>query len=82
MYTVYVLFSKKFNKIYIGYTSNLKQRLLSHNELAKKGWTINYRPWKLVHSEEFAEKKLAMKREIELKSHKGRDFIRKLIRSL
>ena len=82
MYTVYVLYSKKFDKIYIGYTSDLKQRLLSHNELAKKGWTINYRPWELMHKEEFTEKKFAMKREIELKSHKGRNFIRKVITSL
>ena len=80
IYTVYVLYSKKFNKIYVGFTFDLKQRLLSHNELAKKGWTINYRPWKLIHEEKFTEKKLAMKREIELKSHKGRDFIRKLIK--
>ena len=82
MYTVYVLYSGKYDKIYIGYTSDLKQRLLSHNELAKKGWTINYRPWKLIYKEEFTEKELAMKREIELKSHKGRDFIRKLVKSL
>ena len=80
MYIVYVLYSKKFDKIYVGYTSDLKQRLLSHNELAKKGWTINFRPWKLIHHEEFTEKKLAMKREIELKSHGGRDFIRKLLK--
>ncbi|MEA2095988.1 MAG: GIY-YIG nuclease family protein, partial [Candidatus Cloacimonadota bacterium] len=72
----------KFDKIYVGYTSDLKQRLLSHNELAKKGWTINYRPWELIYKEEFTEKKLVMKREIELKSHRGRDFIRKLMRSL
>jgi len=82
MYTVYVLHSKKFDKIYIGFTSDLKKRLLSHNELANKGWTISFRPWKLVYQEEFAEKKHAMKREKELKSHEGRNFIRKLIESI
>jgi len=40
MFTVYVLYSDDYDKIYIGYTSNLKQRLLSHNKLGKKGWTI------------------------------------------
>ena len=45
MYTVYVLYSVRYDKIHIGYTSNLKERLLSHNELSKKGWTIKFRPW-------------------------------------
>ncbi len=82
MFTVYVLYSERYDKLYIGYTSDLEQRLLSHNKLAKKGWTINYRPWKLIHKEEYSEKRAVMKREVELKSHKGRDFIRKLIKSL
>ena len=76
MYIVYVLHSEKFNKIYIGYTSNLEERLLSHNKLGKKGWTVKYRPWELVHKEEFSSKAEAMKREKELKSSRGRNFIR------
>ncbi len=79
MYTVYVLYSKSFDKIYIGYTSNLDQRLLSHNKLGTKGWTIRFRPWELLYKEEFHEKTEAMKREKELKSFQGRKFIRTLI---
>ncbi|MBZ0203458.1 MAG: GIY-YIG nuclease family protein [Ignavibacteria bacterium] len=79
MYTVYVLYSKNFDKIYIGMTSNLEQRFLSHNELSKKGWTIRFRPWEIVYKEEFAEKNEAMQREKELKSFKGREFIRKQV---
>ena len=37
MFTVYILFSVVHNKINIGCTGNLEQRLLSHNELGKKG---------------------------------------------
>ena len=44
-YSVYVLYSKKHNKIYIGYTSDLQDRFRSHNELATKGYTEKYRPW-------------------------------------
>ncbi len=51
MFTVYILFSVNHNKIYIGCTGNLKQRFLSHNELGKKGWTIKYRPWIIVYTE-------------------------------
>ena len=50
-YTVYVLYSSKFDKIYIGYTSNLIQRFLAHNKLSKKGWSIKFRPWIVVHCE-------------------------------
>ena len=56
MYKVYILYSVKYKKIYIGYTSNIEQRLLSHNELATKGWTIKFRPWQIIHIEEFATK--------------------------
>jgi len=76
MFTVYVLFSEKYNKLYIGFTSDLEQRFLSHNELATKGFTIRYRPWKIIHTETFDDKSLAMKREKELKQGKGREWIR------
>jgi len=75
MYIVYALHSPKFNKIYIGYTSNLEQRLLSHNELATKGYTIKYRPWVIVYTETYASKTIAMRREKQLKTAKGREFV-------
>ena len=79
MYTVYVLFSEKFTKIYVGYTSDLTARLVSHNELATKGYTIKYRPWKIIYSEIVELKAEALKREKQLKSAKGREFIWSLI---
>ncbi|MES2005362.1 MAG: GIY-YIG nuclease family protein [Bacteroidota bacterium] len=75
MFKVYILYSPSHNKIYIGYTGNLEQRLLSHNELGKKGWTIRFRPWKLVHFEEYNSKAEALLREKELKAGKGREWI-------
>ncbi len=80
MFTVYVLYSKKYDKLYIGYTADLKQRLLSHNKLSRKGWTVKYRPWELIYTDKFTDKSSAMKRERELKSHKGRDILRTLIK--
>jgi putative endonuclease len=75
MYTVYVLYSVNHNKIYIGYTSNIENRLLAHNHFGNKGWTKSFQPWKLIYSEEFDTKSEAMIREKQLKSAKGRDFI-------
>ena len=79
MYTVYVLYSESFGKIYIGYTNNLETRLRSHNELSTKGWTIKFRPWKVIHTELFENKIKAMRREKELKSARGRDWVWSLI---
>ncbi|MEM9885660.1 MAG: GIY-YIG nuclease family protein [Bacteroidota bacterium] len=76
MFTVYVLYSEKYDKIYIGYTSNLAERFKSHNELGKKGYTIKYRPWQIIHTEEFETKSAAMKREKQLKAGQGRQWIR------
>ena len=74
MYKVYVLFSPAHDKIYIGYTADLEQRLLSHNELGH-GWTKSFRPWQIVFTEGYQTKQEAMKREKELKTAKGREFI-------
>ncbi len=80
MFTVYVLYSKKYNKIYIGYTSDINNRMLSHNSLATKGYTIKYRPWEIIHTEVFDSKAEALKREKQLKSAKGREFAWSLIK--
>ena len=82
IYTTYVLYCESFDKIYIGYTSNLEQRLLSHNQLATKGYTIKFRPWRIVHQETFQTKQEAMLREKQLKSAHGRQHIREMIKEL
>ena len=61
MFTVYVLYSEKYNKIYIGYSSNIDQRLLSHNELETKGYTSKFRPWKLIYTEVFLRNQKLLK---------------------
>ncbi len=74
MYFVYIIYSIKFNKIYIGYSSNLEERLKSHNIYSSKGWTKKFRPWSLVYSESIQTKSEALKREKQLKSAQGRQF--------
>ena len=81
MFTVYVLFSRKYSKIYIGYTSDLDARFLSHNHLATKGFTVKFRPWEIVHTENFEIKSEALKREKALKGGQGRKFIKDLLKS-
>ena len=76
MFTVYVLYSGQFDKIYIGYSSDPENRLVSHNHTKNKGWTKRYQPWIIIHTESFETKSEAMTREKQLKSARGRKFIR------
>jgi len=80
MYYAYALFSKSHNKIYVGFSSDLNGRLSAHNHPKNKGWTSRYQPWELIYHEEFCTKEGAMAREKQLKSAKGRLFIRSLIK--
>ena len=75
MFYTYVLYSSKFDEIYIGQTGNLETRLDKHNNGLVFS-TKPFLPWKLIYYEEFKTRSEAMKREKELKSHKGRMFIR------
>ncbi len=82
IYTVYVLYSKKYDKIYIGYTSDLIKRFYSHNKLGIKGFTAKYRPWEVIYTEIFNIKADALKREKELKTSRGRAFIKEQLLGL
>ena len=76
-FVVYVLYSVECQKHYTGFTSNLAERLLSHNQLGKD-WTAKYRPWKLIFTKEFESKREALEYENFLKTGVGRDFIKTL----
>ena len=75
IYTVYILYSSNHQKHYTGFTSNLSERLLSHNELGKD-WTAKYRPWKLIFTKEFELKREAMSYEKWLKTGVGREVLK------
>ena len=74
-FTVYILYSATYYKIYIGYTSNLIHRFYSHNQFGKDGYRLKFRPWVLIYTELFENKKDTMKRELQLKSANGRKWI-------
>ena len=80
MFWVYVIINNK-DKIYIGQTSNLENRLNRHNGFLsnkKTSYThINKGLWEVVYQEEYTSRKEAVMREKYLKSHIGRDWLRK-----
>ena len=81
-YVVYILYSKSFDKTYVGFTSSIIDRIKSHNLLGTNGYTKNFRPWEVVHIEYFESKTAAIKREKYLKTGVGREYIKKIIPKL
>ncbi|MFB9077494.1 GIY-YIG nuclease family protein [Flavobacterium procerum] len=79
-FIVYILFSESKNKFYIGFTSNLEERLIRHNQKSK-GFTGNTNDWKIVYTENYETKELANKRELQIKSWKSRIKIQELIKN-
>ena len=78
MWYVYIIYSKKIDRYYVGYTDDLEWRLERHNS----GWGKYTRrgvPWKLKYTESFERKTEAIKREREIKKKKSRKYIEKLI---
>jgi putative endonuclease len=78
-FVVYVLFSPSTGKTYTGMTSDLITRFHFHNSKSTKGFTLRFRPWTVIHVEFFELKSAALKREKELKSGKGREWIKQII---
>ena len=78
MYYVYIIRSKKEKSYYIGYTSNLEDRINRHNQ-GRSGYTKRGIPWELVYFEECKDRREAMKREKEITSYKGGEGFKKLL---
>lgn len=78
MYTVYILQSEITERYYVGYTSDMRQRLWYHNSGKNKS-TKNCMPWKIVREETFPTKKEAWLREWQIKKYKGGKAFKKLI---
>jgi len=79
MYHAYVLINLQ-GKLYKGSTDDLEKRLSQHNSGNFPSYTKNLGPWKLVYKESFDTRKEAEQRERFLKSGKGREFLKKIIK--
>lgn len=78
-YYVYILFSKSFDKFYIGQTDDVANRLHRHNSGYEKA-TNPYRPWQMVWVTNKESRAATMQLEKKLKNlSKGRirEFIKK-----
>jgi putative endonuclease len=75
---IYILYSLIKDKFYIGFTSNLEERITRHNQKSK-GFTGNTNDWKIIYSECYSTKYEAMAREKQIKSWKSRIKIQELL---
>lgn len=71
---VYVLQSKKDDKLYVGCTNDLKRRLREHNDGMSRS-TKNRTPFILIYYEAYLNRKDAEKREYFFKSGYGRCYM-------
>ena len=62
------------NKSYVGYTNNLKLRLLKHNTNKGAKATKGYK-WKLIFKKKFLSKSKAMSYEYTLKKNRNKRII-------
>ena len=77
MFYVYHIRSIKYpERIYIGYTTDLGNRLRKHNE-GVSVHTASYRPWRLVMYHAFENESKAISFEKYLKSGSGNAFSKK-----
>lgn len=79
MLYVYILQSEKDKSLYIGYSSDLRKRLVAHNK-SQVISTKDKAPWKLIYYEAYLEMRDATGREIFLKSGAGWRFIKKQLK--
>ncbi len=80
MYYVYVLKSVKYNRIYIGFTKDLKLRFEQHKN-GKVESTKDRRPLELVYYEACKSEKDAFHREKYLKRYYGKLYLKNRLKS-
>ncbi|OHA52892.1 MAG: hypothetical protein A3A97_04305 [Candidatus Terrybacteria bacterium RIFCSPLOWO2_01_FULL_40_23] len=81
MFTVYAIYNKRHNKFYIGQTENINERITLHNnKIFINSYTAKFDgTWEIIYSEEVDNRIEALMREKQLKSYRGRQFIKQHI---
>ncbi len=75
MFYTYVLLSKKDNRLYTGYTGDLRKRFIAHNS-GKVQATKNRGPFELIYYEACLNEQDATAREKYLKTGMGKRYLK------
>ncbi|MFA6252798.1 MAG: GIY-YIG nuclease family protein [Patescibacteria group bacterium] len=79
MFVVYILYSSKLDRYYIGHTKNIENRLMLHNA-GKVRSTKNGISWVIKHIENFNNRNDTYRRELQIKKYKGGEAFQKLLK--
>lgn len=79
MFYVYYLHSNKYDERYIGYTKDLKKRLLEHNQGLNFS-TKRYLPWEVIYYEACLDEEDAKRREKYLKTSQGGRLLKRRLK--
>ncbi|PWH83467.1 excinuclease ABC subunit C [Algibacter marinivivus] len=77
-YYVYILYSSKLNKYYVGSSEDVNIRLDKHLQ-SHKGFTGKAKDWVLKYTETYDSKSESIRREFQIKKWKSRKMIESLI---
>ena len=78
MHYAYAIKSIERNYLYVGMTQNPNRRVKEHND-GKEKTTRAFRPFVLVHLENYSTRKEARAREKYLKTGAGKEFLKSLL---
>jgi putative endonuclease len=78
MATVYILHSQKLDRYYIGFTENLEQRLLFHDNSPSRKFTSNAKDWMLFFEISCDSKSQGLAIENHIKMMKSKVYIQNL----
>ena len=80
LFYIYIIYSEKADKYYVGHTNDPDRRLFEHNNVIKNSFTSRYRPWCLVACFPVSESRGEVRKiENYIKKMKSREFLEKLI---
>jgi len=81
MFIVYILYSKKLNRYYIGFTEDFEQRLDFHRDKAQsRKFTYNADDWEIYLKIDCSSKSQGLAIEKHIKSMKSKTYIENLLK--
>lgn len=80
MYTVYILRNTKTGRYYIGSTNNIDRRIEEHNRGQTRSTRYAKNNWVILYTEQYLTMLEAHQREFKIKSFKGGNAFKRLVR--
>jgi len=78
MYWVYIIYSEKLDRYYVGHSSDLEKRLKEHNS-GISVYTARASDWSFFYTKPFSTREEAHKEEMRIKKKKSRKYIEWII---